>query len=174
MSTSYLGDAIDSLSTLGIVALSLLAGLLVICVLVGIFYAIYFLITLPLRRRERARFFLDLLAHGLNRGQSPQHTILTQAEGGDRELGGAFQILATRFRTGFTLSQALLSTPRLLPPQIRAMLEVGDEIGDVRKILPACRHLSSDGLSHTLSAFNYLIALLFVVTPVIPIVLIVL
>ena len=139
MSSTFSIFAFSPWSDLAMVALLVIAGVILIGLFCGIFYTVYYLISLPLRRRERARFFLDLLGHGLDRGHSAQHTILSAAESGDRTLGRQFQILAARFRTGFTLSQALGSTPRLLPAQITAMLEAGEETGDIRKVLPACR-----------------------------------
>jgi general secretion pathway protein F len=55
--------------------------------------------------------------------------------------------------------------PRLLSPQVSAMLKTGFAIGDVRKVLPACRQLLHDAVSQTRGAIHYLIILLFVVTP---------
>ena len=72
------------------------------------------------------------------------------------------------------LSQALEVVPRVLPPQVCAMLSTGDRIGDIRKVLPACRLLLRDSVSHVRSALNYLILLAFAISPamvVVPVVL---
>jgi hypothetical protein len=39
--------------------------------LAGFCWIIYYVVTLPLRRQERARFFLDLLELGFKQGRSP-------------------------------------------------------------------------------------------------------
>jgi type II secretory pathway component PulF len=45
------------------------------------------------------------------------------------------------------------------------MLKTGERIGDVSKVLPACRQLLHDGVSQVRGALNYLIILAFCVTP---------
>jgi type II secretory pathway component PulF len=72
------------------------------------------------------------------------------------------------------LSNALELVPRLLPPQIRAMLITGERIGDVRKVLPACRLLLRDSVSQVRGALNYVLIMAFLITPftiIIPLVL---
>ena len=55
--------------------------------------------------------------------------------------------------------------PRFLPPQISAMLISGQKIGDLRKVLPACRQLLKDAVSQIRSAISYLVIITFVITP---------
>jgi hypothetical protein len=43
----------------------------------GLVYLIHFFFTLPMRREERARLFLDLVEGALNRGQSIEEMILS-------------------------------------------------------------------------------------------------
>src|SRR5437016_4135731 len=111
-------------------------GLVPLC---AVIYGIYFLLTLPLRRAERARFFLDLLERGLKEGRRPEAAIADAAATDDRALGRSFLWAGDHLRRGMRLSNALELVPRLLPPQIGAMLKTGERIGDVRKVLPACR-----------------------------------
>jgi len=125
----------------------------------------YYLLTLPMRRNERCRIFLDLLEIGLKQGRSPEAAITDAAGCKDQALGKPFLIAAEYLRQGGRLSQALYSVPRLAPPQIRGMLKVGEQIGDVGKVLPACRLLLSDGVSHVRSALNYLIVLAILGVP---------
>jgi type II secretory pathway component PulF len=128
---------------------------------------------LPLRRNERARIFLDLLELGLREGRTPEASISAAAASRDRSLGVRFQLLAAHLAQGLPLSQALAQVPRLLPPQVTAMLKTGERIGDLRKVLPACRLLLRDSVSSVRGALNYLILLAFAVTPamiVVPIV----
>ncbi len=45
------------------------------------------------------------------------------------------------------------------------MLMAGQKIGDLRKVLPACRQLLKDAVSHTRGAISYLVIITFVITP---------
>ena len=145
------------------VLIYLLLGLIPVC---GISYGIYFLLTLPMRRNERARMFLDLLELGLREGRTPEAAVTSAAASRDGSLGVRFHLLAAHLEQGLRLSQALEQVPRLLPPQVRAMLSTGERIGDARKVLPACRLLLRDSVSSVRSALNYLILLAFAISPV--------
>ena len=115
---------------------------------------------MPLRRQERARFFLDLLETGLADGQSPEITIVEIAKSRDMTLGYRFHLLAAYLETGLRLFEALKKVPGLLPAQLVAMLAVGEKVGDIRKVMPACRKALTSGSSRTTSAVNYLILFL--------------
>ncbi len=128
-------------------------------------YLVYLLVTLPLRRNERARTFLDLLELGLKDGQTPEAAIIRAASSHDRALGVRFHLLAAHLQEGRRLTDALEQVPRLLPPQVTAMLAAGQRIGDVARVLPACRLLLKDGVSQVRGALNYLLLLAFVITP---------
>lgn len=143
--------------------LYIVAGLLPIG---GLIYLFYFLLTLPMRRNERARFFLDLLELGLKEGRTPESTIVEISASRDRTMGVRFHLLAVHLENGLRLGDALGKVPRLLPPQIRAMLKAGERIGDVTKVLPACRQLLKDGVSQARGAINYLVILAFCITPI--------
>lgn len=121
---------------------------------------------LPLQRRQRARIFLDILETGLAEGQSLESTIVSFARARDMMPGIRFHLLAAYIETGQRLSEALKSVPRFLPPQIVAMLTVGEQLGDVRKVLPACCKTLTGGSSKTMSAVNYLIIVLLLLNPV--------
>ena len=133
--------------------------------LVGLFYVVYFMLSLPLRRQERARFFLDLLETGMKDGRSLEQTLVSISQCHDRSVGVRFHLLAAHLESGLSLAQALERVPRMLPPQIVAMLKVGQEIGDLGKVLPACRALLRDGVGQVRQGQNYLIVLAFVITP---------
>ena len=155
----------------------LLKFALVFAIYVGPFlvlYALYRLLSLPLRRRERARLFLDLLEMGMNEGHSPERSIIRAAQSRDPTLGARFHVLAAHLEDGMRLDEALLRVPRLLPPSVVAMLRVGAELGDLRRVLPACRQTFHDALSQTRGALNYLAILTFVVLPAVPVITIIL
>ena len=136
----------------------------------GAIYLIYFLLTLPMRRNERARLFLDLVQLGLKEGRTPEGAIVEAASSRDRSLGVRFHLLAAYLEAGMPLSEALKKVPRLLPPQIRAILKTGERIGDISKVLAACRQVLTDGVSHVRGALNYLVLLVFLATPAIVVV----
>ena len=129
-------------------------------ILIAVVNLVYYLLILPLRRQERARMFLDLLETGLTQGHSAETTIVEIAKSRDMTLGYRFYLLAAHLETGLRLSEALKKVPGLLPAQLTAMLEVGDKVGDIRKVMPACRKTLTRGSSKTTSALNYMILFL--------------
>lgn len=124
-----------------------------------------FFLTLPMRRTERARLFLELVAEGLHQGRTAEQTILSVAQSGDLSLGVRFHLVAAWIEQNVPLLEALEKVPRFLPPQVIAMLRAGRKIGDLGKVLPACRQLLADAVSNTRSAINYLVVMTFVITP---------
>src|SRR5512136_723220 len=158
----------DPLQAVALGALMFIAyifvGLLPVC---GATYLIYFLFTLPLRRNERARLFLDLLELGMEEGHTPEAAITRAAASRDRSMGVRFHLLAAHIEQGLRLSEALEKVPRLLPAQVCAILNVGGRIGDVKKVIPAGRLLLRDSVSYVRGAHNYLILVAFAVSPAI-------
>ena len=148
----------------GLVA-GLVAGLLPLYALA---YLLYVVLGLPLRRQERARLFLDLIETGVNQGRSVENTIISLSRSHDPAVGVRFHLLAAYLESGWSLVPALRKVGSLVPPQMVAVLKVGEELGDLRRVLPACRTLLRDGSSHVQSAYNYLVVLAFVVLPVVP------
>ncbi len=156
----------NPLGTVAGFALTLLLWVLVCLPLVfGMLYLFYFLLTLPMRRNERARLFLDLLELGLKDGRSPEATVLEASASRDTTMGVRFHLLAAHLQTGLRFTEALDKVPRLLPPSVRAMLKAGERIGDLAKVLPACRQILKDGVSQARGALNYLVILTFCITP---------
>lgn len=135
-------------------------------------WALFFLLSLPLRRQERARLFLDLLELGLKDGRSPEQTIVGASQSRDDSMGSRFHLLAAHIENGLRLGAALDQVPGLLPASLAAMLKTGESLGDVRKVLPACRVLLQDGYSQTRSAMNYMVLIFLALTPAAPAVLI--
>ncbi len=150
--------------------LMLLAGCLVYLVLglvpiLAALYGLYFVLTLPMRRTERARLFLDLLELGLKNGRTPEAAIAEAAASRDRALGVRFHLAAAFLQQGLRLSQALDHVPRLVPPEVAGMIRVGERIGAVGKVLGGCRLKLKDSVSQVRSAINYLVVVAFVLTP---------
>ncbi len=153
--------------------LVLIAGLIFLVYLGLAFlglYLVYFLLTLPLRRAERARLFLDLVEMSANEGIAPEQMIVQVSEAGDSMFGRGFQRIAQELREGKSLAAAMAAAPRLLPPELAGMLAIGERVGDLRKVIPAARRLLSDALSQVRGALNYLLVVTFAFTPVIVVV----
>jgi type II secretory pathway component PulF len=150
-----------------LIKFALLEALWILVALAGTGLA-YFILSLPLRRHERARFFLDLLETGLRDGRSAEQTVGALVQTRDRSLGVRFHLLGAWIATGLRLGQALDRVPYFLPPRINGMLKAGEEIGDLARVLPACRRQLTDGISQSRGAVNYLLVAAFVLTPLAP------
>jgi type II secretory pathway component PulF len=134
--------------------------------LIGLVALVHFCLSLPMRRAERARLFLDLIDSGLQQGQTAEQSVVSIAASRDLSMGARFHLVAAWIEQNVPLMDALEKVPRFLPPQVMAMLNAGRKIGDLRKVMPACRYLVRDAVSHTRAAINYLVILTFVITPV--------
>src|SRR5215471_240801 len=96
-------------------ALILLPGL-------GLSLLVNFVLSMPMRRRDRAHFFLDVLETALDRGQPVEHAIVSAAESRDGAMGVRFYQLAAHIEGGSPFGEALKKVPNFLPPQVNAML----------------------------------------------------
>jgi type II secretory pathway component PulF len=152
----------DSFFSLGMRALLYVVWILL---LGGLLFLIHFLLTLPMRRAERARLFLDVMETALKSGQPLEEALISVAQSRDLSMGVRFHLLAAWMEQNLRLGEALAKVPRFLPPQITAMLRAGQKIGELRKVLPACRQLLKDAVSQTRGAISYLVILTFVITP---------
>jgi type II secretory pathway component PulF len=119
-----------------------------------------------MRRRDRALFFLDLVETVLQRGQPLEPAILAAAENRDRAVGVRFYMVATHLEGGARLGEALEKEPRFLPPQINAILRAGEKLGDLKKVLPACREVLRIAPDTVRSTTHYMVAILLIFAPV--------
>jgi type II secretory pathway component PulF len=127
---------------------------------------IHFLLSLPMRRRDRALFFLDLLETVLQRGQPLEPAILAAAENQDRAIGVRFYMVAAHIEGGSRFGEALEKEPRFLPPQVNAILRAGEKLGDLKKVLPACREVLRIAPDTVRSTTHYMVAILLIFAPV--------
>src|SRR5580765_3864119 len=116
-------EAISLKTIFGILLIALGYAVVALPITLGFLYVFFHLLTLPMRRNERARLFLDLLELGLKEGRTPEITLVDAAASRDRSLGVRFHLLAAHIETGLRLGEALDRVPRMLPPQVRAMLK---------------------------------------------------
>ena len=147
------------------VAATLLLLSLWAIVLGGILSLFHFLLSLPMRRAERARTILDLIETALQRGEPIEHALISISNSREQSVGVRFHLFVAWLEKGLRFDEALAKVPRLLPPAIVAMLQAGQKVNDLRKVLPACRQLLADAVSETRSALNYLVVITFVVSP---------
>jgi type II secretory pathway component PulF len=131
----------------------------------GLAWLIYYLLSLPMRRQERARFFLDLIGIALRQGKPIEQTLIEISNSQDRSPGLRFHLVAAHVEKGLRLGEALKSVPRFLPPQVTAMLRAGEAMGDIRKVLPVCDYLVKDAQSNVRGAVSYLVVVAFALSP---------
>jgi type II secretory pathway component PulF len=129
-------------------------------------WLMYYCLTLPLRRAERARMFLDLLENTFKQGRPLEETIISLSHSGDDSMGLPFHVLAAWLEQGLSLDAALARVPYFLPPPATAMLRAGRQMGVLAQVLPAARRLVTDATSHVRGALNYLLLMTFAATPV--------
>jgi len=122
-------------------------------------------LTLPFRRAERARMFLDLVDTTLKQGRPLEETIISLANSRDESMGVQFHQLAAWLEQGLPLDEALTRVPQFLPRQANAMVHAGRQIGDISKVLPATRYLLTDATSQSRGALNYLGLMSFITSP---------
>ncbi len=151
--------------------LQFLAGMFWYSILIllpgGVFSVLlHFLLSLPMRRRDRALFFLDLLETVLQRGQSVEQAILSAAENHDRAIGVHFYLVAAHIESGDRLGVALEKTPGFLPPQVTAILRAGEQLGDLKKVLPACREVLRVAPDTVRTTMHYMVAILMLFAPI--------
>jgi type II secretory pathway component PulF len=134
-------------------------------VLLGLFYAGYYVFSLPLRRQERARLLLDLIETGLETGGGLETAVIGAVRRGGQRLGKPILELAERLAGGLPLAQALEATPGALPPPVTALLRAGAEMGELPRAITGARRLLREGTSPLLKAQHYLMLLAFVTSP---------
>ncbi|HEX9046976.1 MAG TPA: type II secretion system F family protein [Verrucomicrobiae bacterium] len=127
---------------------------------------LHFLLSLPMQRRDRGLFFLDLLETMVKRGQPVEQGIMAAAEHQDRGIGVHFFMLAAHIEGGARLGQALPKVPGFLPPQVNAMLCAGEELRDFKKVLPACREVLRIAPDTVRSTMQYMVAILLLFAPI--------
>ncbi|MCP5520133.1 MAG: type II secretion system F family protein [Verrucomicrobiales bacterium] len=128
-------------------------------------WLIYFLFSLPLRRRERARLTLDLLQTAFDHGESPERMLASLGKTAGPTLNRKLRTLCQLAAAEAPLNAALKETPGLLSPQMTAMLQAGLDAGELPRVLPACRRLMPDAPAQTLKAYHYLVLLVCGVSP---------
>ena len=127
---------------------------------------LHFLLSLPMRRRDRGLFFLDLIETVLNRGQPVEQAVLSAAANQDRAIGVGFFMVAAHIEGGARLGEALEKVPGFLPPQCDAMIRAGERLGDLKKVLPACREVLRIAPDTVRTTMHYMVAILLLFAPV--------
>src|SRR5438309_2315554 len=100
-------EASFEVGNIGQLVLLILAYAVALVIGFGLLQGLYVLLTLPMRRNERARLFLDLLELGLQEGRAPESAIVDAASSGDKLLGNHFHRLATLLAQGQRLGESL-------------------------------------------------------------------
>jgi type II secretory pathway component PulF len=133
----------NSLPTSALVnCLGLLAVLVATGLVVGIGYLLYWLATLPWRRQERARLFLEILELGLSGGVTAEEAIRGACETHDRSIPVRMHWVSWNYQRGMPLEEALNDSGGFLPPDTRATLAWGIRHGQLAEAV----RLSREGL----------------------------
>jgi type II secretory pathway component PulF len=127
-----------SLSLLQWLLMGIMVALAILFVLAGL-VAIHWLISLPSRRRERARHFLYLLELAHRDGLNPEAVIIDACRSGDTSIPARLHLLAAYLEGGVPLASAMRLIPSLLPTDIRAMVGVGLKAGRMGSVLGPAR-----------------------------------
>ncbi|MFO1461910.1 MAG: hypothetical protein U1G08_21220 [Verrucomicrobiota bacterium] len=115
------------------------AGFATGVILLSFGYGFYFLQTLPWRRRERAAILMDLMESGVSAGSPLEPQLIEASATRDRLLPVRAHLLAAHLESGLPMGEALAKTPRLLPPPVQRLFELGVRHGILARLLPACR-----------------------------------
>jgi type II secretory pathway component PulF len=134
-------------------------------IIAGLLFLAHFILTLPMKRAERARLFLNLIDNALEIGRPVEPVLISVAQRRDFSMGVRFHLVTARLEEGERVVEAVSKVPGFLPAAVTAMLGAGQKIGDLRKVLPACRQLLKDAVSQTRGAMSYLVLMAFLVTP---------
>lgn len=122
-----------------------LAGL--VATLVCVSYAaclgllIHKVMTLPLRRQERARQFLDILSIAVEDGRNPEQVLCEACADGQGSIHLHIHLLAAYVGQGAPLPSALRLVDNILPRPVQALLLSGIATGNLPRILPRARSL---------------------------------
>lgn len=150
-------------------ALKVIAGLfffvLSVALTIGAILLIHFFLSLPMRRAERVRLFLDLVEDGLNRGQSIEAMMLSVAQSRDPSPGVRFYLVAAHIENGLSFDESVRKVSGFLPGAIIEILHTGRNLGDIRQILPACREILRERPPGVRSAVHYMFLLILFFSP---------
>jgi type II secretory pathway component PulF len=127
---------------------------------------LHFVLSLPMRRRDRGLFFLDIIETALDRGQAVEPAVLSAAETHDRAMGIQFYLFAAHIENGARFGEALEMTPGFLHPQINAILRASEKLGDIKKVLPACREILRAPPDTVRTTMHYMVAILLMFAPI--------
>ena len=125
----------------------------------------HFLLSLPMHRRDRALFFSTCwkpssnAASRWNRPFSPPRKIRIAPS------ASPFTWWPRTSRAG-TGSARRSKKFRLPPPQITAILRTGEKLGDLKRVLPACREVLRIAPDTVRSTMHYMVAILLIFAPV--------
>ena len=115
---------------------------------------------LPVKRREQARFFLELLSLAEESGHSIEQTIIEFSKSGERPLGEQFDRVARHIESGLNLPEALAKVPGYLPAQVVATLKVGHETGGMNMTLPVAQENLREKNQNARGEWVYLVAVM--------------
>ncbi len=81
-------------------------------------------------------------------------------------MGVQFYLVAAHIEDGSRLGDALKKVPRFLPPNISVILRAGEKLGDLKKVLPACRENLRSPSDIIQGLIHYMVLVLVLFAPI--------
>jgi type II secretory pathway component PulF len=144
--------------------LSIAGGLFFLC------FLIYWTVSMPFRRREKALLILDLMEVGAIDKIDNNSVYPWQPKFFERKFFRQLQTLFLLISSGASFSASIKGTSLYFPPRILRMIEAGEQLGNVRRILPACKTALEESNSKSRARMNFIppFILMLFVSAVIP------
>ena len=102
----------------------------------ALLWLMYYLLSLPMRRQENARYFLDLVTTALGEGKPLEQTLIEISNTRDMSPGVRFHLVAAHLENGLRLGQALEKVSALFAAASRGAAARGRGNGRYPKSAP--------------------------------------
>lgn len=133
--------------------------------MLGSVFIVYFLATIPIRRRDQVRLLLDLILGGLRDGRTPEETIVAVSRTRERIVGPRFHMAAALIEQGEPLISALGKVPSYVPPNVLGLLRSGTNDNGMERAALLAKNTISSGVGKTSSAMQYAYLLVLMLLP---------
>ncbi|KAB2671560.1 MAG: hypothetical protein DVB31_04545 [Verrucomicrobia bacterium] len=106
---------------------------------IAVFWVVYWLATLPWRRAERCRLFLEVLWLGLREGKTHEQAIIESCATRDASIPKEMQWMALHLERGASFADSMARHAGFLPPDVQATLRWGAQRGRLLEAVELCR-----------------------------------
>ncbi|MCF7708799.1 MAG: type II secretion system F family protein [Verrucomicrobia bacterium] len=120
---------------------------------------------IPMRRRQRAQLFIDVLETGIKSERSAESIMRDLIRRDERTMGYDLKMINDMLDEGASFAEALAAVPYFPHPKLNAILRAGYDSGRLKEVFGACRRVVEDDLSRTRGAQSYLMVLVCLYAP---------